>query len=472
MTDGLGYLLKSAAGLTLFYGFFWLFLRREAFPLLNRLYLLGAGVLSLVLPLVCLTSPFFTRVVAPGAPALPADPGGLAPGSASSAAGWPLFFIIYLAGAGIVFLRFLVRLASLFRIALSRGCERRRGLQVVRGGHRDAPFSFFNLVFLDEDRTPESGLDQILTHELAHARQLHSFDILFAECLSIVQWFNPFVWPYKRSLRETHEYLADRAVIAQGGSLARYQRLLVEQHVGGGLLGLASNLRTSQIKRRLTMLSRQESAGWTRLKPLWILPLAVILVLAFAGTRTVIQAGPVPGAVMAQDKVAADAKAPSDEEMMAALKEKGAKLEAMKKESAARLEGLKAKYEAAATDEDKAKIKALLEVEEKKLQEIEVKGRLLSMKKLEIAIARETDLVKKDELKKTLEQMEVGVDKPAKLAISERYKGEIKKLELAIAQETDPANKDALRKKLLELQHAAQIEAVKAAEEKAKVEKK
>ena len=180
------------------------------------------------------------------------------------------------------------------------GCERHRGLRVVLCGHPGESFSFFNFVFLNKAKIPDGDVDRILAHELAHVRQLHSFDIVFSEILTVVQWFNPFVWPYKRSLRETHEYLADRAVIAQGCSLARYQLLIVEQHVGGRLLELASSFRTSQIKRRITMLSKQETKGLARWKPLLILPLAVAFVLAFAESRTVVQAGPAAVAGPAQ----------------------------------------------------------------------------------------------------------------------------------------------------------------------------
>jgi len=420
MDNPFDYLIRSGACLGLFYAFYWLFLRREAFHLLNRFYLLGAAVLSLALPLIRVTSPFFTTVVPPGSATVPADTALLPPGLSPSPDGPSILLSVYLAGAGIVFLRFLVRLAGLLRIALRCGCERRSGLRIVLCGHRGEPFSFFNFVFLDTSKILERDMDRILAHELAHVRELHSFDIILSECLSIVQWFNPFVWLYKRSLRETHEYLADRAVIAQGCSLAGYQLLLVEQHVGRGVLALASNLRTSQIKRRLIMLSRKESKGWTRWKPLWLLPLALALVLAFAESRTVVQAGPAQETVKAQEGAKAEA-APVDEEM-AALKEKWAKLEDLKKQNQATIEELKAKFERATTDEEKLKIKKLLRDEKFKSMEIDSKGRQLSLRKLEIAIARETDPAKKEQLLKKFEQVKSeNADFEKKLEVTKQY---------------------------------------------------
>ncbi|HEY3383451.1 MAG TPA: M56 family metallopeptidase [Vicinamibacterales bacterium] len=62
----------------------------------------------------------------------------------------------------------------------------------------------------------EQVLGQVVAHERTHIRQGHSPDILLIQCAAIGQWFNPFIWLYKTALRELHEYLADRGVLAQG----------------------------------------------------------------------------------------------------------------------------------------------------------------------------------------------------------------------------------------------------------------
>ena len=294
MSDLFLYLLRSGACLAAFYVFFRLFLMKDTNFALNRAFLMGSAVLSLVLPLARVPSPFIKTVISSPSPALP-----ITAGAASVARSAPamepaaVLLAVYAAGAGLFLLLFLVRIGRLAYMAGRCGCERHRGLKVVLCGRAGESFSFFNFVFLNRANIPAGDLDRILAHELAHVRQFHSFDIVISEILTVIQWFNPFVWPYRRSLRETHEYLADRAVIAQGCGLARYQLLIVEQHVGGRLLELASSFRTSQIKRRITMLSKQETKGLARWKPLLILPLALVFVLAFAESRTVVvQEGP------------------------------------------------------------------------------------------------------------------------------------------------------------------------------------
>lgn len=424
MADLPAYLLRSAVFLALFYGLYWTTLRRETFFALNRAFLLGSAVLTLVLPLLHVPSPFFETVI--DASALPAF--NAFPAAASSAprgVGLPgVLAVVYAAGAGLLLLLFLVRLARLALLVARCGCVRHSGLRIVLCGHAGESFSFFRFVFLNRSKLPERDVDRVLAHELAHVRQLHSFDVVLSELLTAVQWFNPFVWPYKSSLRETHEYLADRAVVAQGCPLARYQLLIVEQHVGGQLLELASSFRTSQIKRRIVMLSKQETKGLARWKPLLILPLALVLVLVFAESRTVVREGPAAGAALqsAQKEKGPDVGKPvlSEDEMVKALKEKMAQLEDMKKKNAETM--AKLEHKLASAPDAAAKEAIMAKMQEQKIAALEIgaKERMLQSKKVELALNRETDAAKKAELESKLKELQIEADKYLKKAESVR----------------------------------------------------
>ena len=397
MNDFLTYLLRSGACLFVFYGFYWIFLRKETFHVFNRITLLAAAALSFALPLVRMTSPFFTTVIPASALEKSMTVVPLRPPTSIN----PLSVLlaVYLAGAAFFLCRLLFRLASLYVIARKCGCRRHDGLKVVFCGHHGEPFSFFHYIFIDRTKLHDGDIDRILAHEMVHVRQFHSLDILVSELVAIVQWFNPFVWPYKRSLRETHEYLADRAVIAQGCSLARYQLLIVEQHVGGELFELASSFRTSQIKRRITMLTKQESKGLTRLKPLLILPLALVLVLAFAESKTVVRDDQT--AEKGSVKSGTAVQKVSEEE----LKAKFEKLEKMKDENIKKTEILKEKLASTSDPDTQAKFKALLKEQKLMAMEIEAKGMLLQMAQAELVVAKETNAEKKAELIAKLAEM-------------------------------------------------------------------
>ncbi len=406
MSDLAAYLLKSGACLALFYAFYWLVLRRETCFALNRAYLVGAAVLSLALPLARVTSPFFTTVVyaSPMSPVIDKTYSGpFSPGAK------PVDFLLtaYVGGAAVLLLLFAVRVGRLALLARRCGCVRQRGLRVVLCGSPGESFSFFNFVFLNRSKVPDGDMDRVLAHELAHVRQLHSLDIVLTELLSVVQWFNPFVWPYKRSLRETHEYLADRAVIAQGGGLARYQLLIVEQHVGGKLLELASSFRTSQIKRRIVMMSKQETKGLARWKPLLILPLALGLVLAFAESRTVVKAD--PAVIAAQEQKAAPPKM-TEEEIIKAWEQKVAQLEEMKKKNEETMVKLEAKLKEAPDAATKEQIQAAMKEQKVTGLQISAMQCLLQMDKVEYQLNKETDPAKKTELEHKLQELHVKAD--------------------------------------------------------------
>ncbi len=418
MSDLVIYLLRSGVCLAIFYVFFRLVLEKDTNFALNRAFLLGSAALSLVLPLVRVPSPFGETVIHSPSPALSISTEGAVSVARTAPAAdlADALLVVYAAGAALFLLLFLFRIGRLALMAGRCGCERQRGLRIVLCGRAGASFSFFNFVFLNRANIPAGDIDRVLAHELAHVRQFHSFDIVFSEFLTVIQWFNPFVWPYRRSLRETHEYLADRAVIAQGCGLARYQLLIVEQHVGGRLLELASSFRTSQIKRRIAMLSKQETKGLARWKPLLILPLALVFALAFAESRTIVvqeaqeAVKPTPAVEATPAAEAAPVAKPSEEEMIQALKEKWAELEQAKQKNAEFLEKLKQNLEG--TTDPAVKEELLAKIKEQKIMGLQIgaKERMLRMKKLEWALGKETDAGKKAEMEEKLEQLRTEAD--------------------------------------------------------------
>jgi hypothetical protein len=292
------YLAETGASLALFYVIYEAFLRKETTFALNRFYLVAAAGLSFAIPLLRLTSPFFTAAASgPGPVPLPLVPAaagssGLSSGLAGLTAGWAgsvlpfsagdILLLAYAAGVAVCLVqraRLLLRLSVFVR----RGpVVRSGGLKIVSIIEDLSPFSFLGHVFLNERTVEPRERSRILAHEAAHVRGLHTLDVLLMELAVTLQWFNPFVWPYRKRLQETHEYLADAAVVAHGCGPAEYQLLLLERHVGAGAFELANNLRQSQIKRRILMLSKRRSRGPARLKPLLLLPLAALLALAFA----------------------------------------------------------------------------------------------------------------------------------------------------------------------------------------------
>jgi hypothetical protein len=294
MTGLLWYLAETGVALAVFYGVYRLALKDDTHFQTSRLYLLASLVAAHVLPLMHVTSPFRQAV----GPLVPLDGIDTA---AVPAAPWDwqqALLWLYAAGAVFVLLRLGWHLRHLLLIARRYPAVRRDGVTVVYVEEDCPPFSFLRTAFVHRPPAGEEhALDQVVAHELTHIRQGHSLDILLVQLAAIGQWFNPFVWLYKHSLRELHEYLADREVLAQGFDPFTYKQVLFEQHLGARAFEFAHHLRQSQIKRRLAMMTRR-SGPWTVLKYLLALPALGLLVVAFAEPQaTMAQGAKTPGTV-------------------------------------------------------------------------------------------------------------------------------------------------------------------------------
>ena len=290
------YLIFVVVGTALFWGVYRLLLRREHCLQLNRFFLLSTLALSLVLPLV------HPRVVVavpmvvggggylvelpgmvPDAPAVavqqPVSDGGVP--VARGVDVWAVIGMLYWVGVGLCVLRLLIRYAMLWH-RLRRYTFVQQGRFRVAVTDREEPsFSFFNYIVAGGGGMSEAELQQVLGHERLHAAQGHSWDVLLVQLVCCLLWFNPFVWLYGRDLREVHEYLADEAVLRQGGEgvYRSYLRLLYCQITGMKYAPIVNSFHFSTIKNRITMMKQPKSRkGWVR--AMAALPVAALLLFA------------------------------------------------------------------------------------------------------------------------------------------------------------------------------------------------
>lgn len=145
-----------------------------------------------------------------------------------------------------------------------------------------APCSFFNLIFINRSVHTNEEIEKIITHERAHIKNLHFFDLFLVGLAGILQWFNPVVWFYERSIREIHEYEADREVLKLNPDTGRYQALLVNQMTGIEIFRLANSFSKSLTKKRMIMMTKIKSTKLSTLKVLFVLPIILCLVFAFS----------------------------------------------------------------------------------------------------------------------------------------------------------------------------------------------
>lgn len=116
-------------------------------------------------------------------------------------------------------------------------------------------FSFFSYIFLSDNYNQER--EKIFKHELTHAKQGHSYDIMFIEIIKIIFWFNPLVYIFDYLIKENHEYIADQAVIDKY-SRKTYSEFLINQMQSGMQLVITNNFINSLIKNRIKMMYKTE----------------------------------------------------------------------------------------------------------------------------------------------------------------------------------------------------------------------
>jgi hypothetical protein len=370
---------------------------------------------------------------------------------------------IYFLGVALFLIRFIYKLFQLFLIIRKYGYHIYDDVKIVVTEEETAPFSFFNYFFINKTDVKNPDFDRIMAHELAHIRQYHSIDLILLELFTAFQWFNPFVWPYKESLKETHEYLADHAVIAQGCNKTKYQLLIFEQLVGLNLFEFTNNFNQSLIKRRITMMAKIQSKGGARFKVLLVLPVIALLILAFAESKP---------AADHMGKVDAGKAISNDGSNSATVTVTPAKSdEKNKKEQEQKMKKLEKKMqelEAAFAKTDDPEKKAAIKKELKKIHEIKANHHSAEkmtydekIHKLKVMYKETDDPEKKEKIKMKLEQLkkEMEMEKAVSNGTEYGLYDKIKKIEAkqkalkAEHEKTDsPEKKKEIKQKYKELE--------------------
>jgi TonB family protein len=187
--------------------------------------------------------------------------------------------VVYLTGAAIFLLRLGWQLFQLHRITRRFGVKILRKCRLVVVDRGYSPFSFFNLIYINEAAIPAGSLETILEHEQVHIRQHHTADLLLIELATILQWFNPLIWMTSREMKSIHEYLADEGVLQNGISCPTYQQMILDETMGIQVNNLTNNFNVSLLKKRIAMMTKSKSKTWAKSKILIALP--VLLVLLF-----------------------------------------------------------------------------------------------------------------------------------------------------------------------------------------------
>jgi hypothetical protein len=279
-----------------------LLLKNKAMYRFNRLYLLGSILFSLIVPLIVVRQAAPQPVVnsapeqAVGTYQIISEIAA-APQAAVQAV---KFNPADYAGTALLAAYALISIALLYRFAknlytISVTIRKNktipyRDARLVLIPQRLTPHTFLDCIFLNNDEYLNHEVDDaVLQHELAHARQRHTADVIAIELLQVFCWFNPVLLLYRKAIRLNHEFLADDAVLSANYNVLSYQTLLVNKLTDVRSLGITSQFNYSVTKKRLMMMTKKTSATAAWISRLALMPVLIVAFMLFCNKTQAVE---------------------------------------------------------------------------------------------------------------------------------------------------------------------------------------
>lgn len=132
-------------------------------------------------------------------------------------------------------------------------------------------FSFMNSIFIGAN-IPEEKKGIILKHELIHVKRRHSLDVLFAQLIQCILWYNPLSYKISSYLKEIHEFEADQVATE---NKVEYLELLLQQNFNTFNFSFVHQFNSNHLKNRIMRLKNNSRNP--------ISPIAIFITLILFG---------------------------------------------------------------------------------------------------------------------------------------------------------------------------------------------
>ena len=285
------YLLKVSIGTAVLYATYHFLLRRSKQFVFNRIYLAGSFLAAFVIPLITFnTSSRLSQatVFISGnlkTDFLPLESKGAAIGSTGGLAE----ILVYLYLFGLVF--GLGKLIYGYRMAarIRKSCKEKiiGGIHVWVAEKNDLSFTFLTKIIIGKNLENHPSLKMVLNHEAVHSREQHFYDIILAELLLILQWFNPFARFHAQAIRNNLEFQADDRVIKESDK-QKYQLTMLSMALNSIDSTLFTAINSSNLKKRIIMMNSKSKIRFAGLARLAIIPVFALLLVSLSGKKTVL----------------------------------------------------------------------------------------------------------------------------------------------------------------------------------------
>ena len=271
------YFIKANSLLIFFWLFYRLFLHKETFYNLNRWYLLGSIVVSLIAPFIT-----FTKTVFIEAPKPTIDWDQLATiDTQNTIVKENLFTIENFAIVIIGLISTILVLKTLFQLARTYHKIKQLPYDATLQVRRSSDETIFSLypyivVPIHFEEIPNS--EMILSHEKVHIQQKHSFDMIVMQLIRSVFWMNPLLRYFQKDIEVNLEYIVDEHLQTQFDSKAYQLSLLSFQNTTPQLFVNSFN---SQLKKRILQINAKKSNPMKKMKMILAAPAIVAFFTLF-----------------------------------------------------------------------------------------------------------------------------------------------------------------------------------------------
>ena len=300
------YIIKSSLSLLLLFGLYWFLLRKEKLFVFNRFFLVASVVFSLLVPFISIPVNFQTTPKLENF--IPAfnhiTPEIITTDNVVQNAkniSHPyilnetrfinitvLLFLLYFSGVLLFLIRFLRNLFLIVQRSKLSEKISYNSYQIILTDQTGL-CCFFDYIFLNRDDYNNGRIDKdLLNHEMEHARQSHTIDIILIELVKVFYWFNPVYLLYERAIRINHEYLADNGVIKDNSDIKSYTDKLLSFISCSSNMTLTSGSNNSFTKLRLMMMMKSRSGSFiygARIAVTLCMGAVVFLLLSFKGSK-------------------------------------------------------------------------------------------------------------------------------------------------------------------------------------------
>lgn len=177
--------------------------------------------------------------------------------------GWDMYdwtMILYFTGVLILCINFFIQLLSLFYKRWKLPAIKDKCVIILEEPGERSPGSFWKYIFINPAKYEWDTYQQILAHEKVHIQKKHTLDLILAEVLVILQWFNPFAWFIRQSMEANLEYQTDDYLVSHKVTdIETYQQNLLKVAIPSQLLRLQSAYNQSILQKRIRMMHQPKS---------------------------------------------------------------------------------------------------------------------------------------------------------------------------------------------------------------------